>query len=533
MMNSRVKRDMMMTVRGLSVAQRGRYFIFFCLFSVVLLALSFRGASIAMAAGPEAHIKGEFGPLHNWPIIPIAMMLMPDGRVFAYGTNPSGVQGAKMYFAIWDPSMGTGIDAFDVLPNTTETDIFCAGQAHIPGTGEALIIGGDGRVNNIRNYAVNDVNIFDPSTDTLVRQTQSMAFKRWYATAVTLPNGEHIVLGGRNDRLFKGSKTAPATEATYSSTPEVRATDGNWRTLTSATSDYAYGALGASSWFYPRAWVNPQGDLFILAHNGNMYNLNTSGDGVLSKYTNKIQASKASLSSVMFAPGKILTIRKDRKAIVVDLNNPVKPIVSGAGFLAKDRLYGTATVLANGHVWVNGGSSTGNDLAGAALDTELWNPVTNTWKATASAATARLYHSASLLLPDGTVITGGGGAAGPLTQLNGEIYYPPYLFKTDGSGELAPRPDINDAPATPISWDQQFSIEASESIARVTLVRVGAATHAFNQETRFFDLPFLAEGNIVTVQSPASPNLAPPGHYLLFVWNASGVPSTARFIQIG
>ncbi|WP_295625966.1 galactose oxidase early set domain-containing protein [uncultured Nitrosomonas sp.] len=58
-------------------------------------------------------------------------------------------------------------------------------------------------------------------------------------------------------------------------------------------------------------------------------------------------------------------------------------------------------------------------------------------------------------------------------------------------------------------------------------------THAFDQETRFFDLPVAQAGNIVTVQSPISPNLAPPGHYLLFVWNASGVPSVARIIQMG
>lgn len=523
----------MIAVRFFPFAQRERYLKALFFFSLMWLLPGFGGVSSAVASESTAHSEGEFGPIHDWPIIPTAMMLMPDGRVFAYGSNTNGTQGGKMHYVIWDPSMGTGMDAFEVLPNTTDTDIFCAGQAHIPGSGQALILGGDARVNNIRNYANNDVNIFDPATDTLMRQTQSMAFKRWYATAVTLPNGEHAVLGGRNDRFYKGTKKIPATEATFSPIPEVRAVDGSWRTLSSASSDYAYGALGAASWFYPRAWVNPQGILFILAPDGKMYNLDTSGDGVLMKYSTKIEPSQASLSSVMYAPGKILTIRKYRKAVIIDLNDPVKPAVSAAGYLAKDRQFGTATVLANGRVWVNGGSSTGNDLAGAALDTELWDPDTNTWKTVASAATARLYHSASLLLLDGTVITGGGGAQGPLTQLNGEIYYPPYLFKTDGSGEFALRPDIIDAPTTRVSWDQQFSVEASESIARVTLVRAGAVTHAFNHETRFFDLPVSEAANIVMVQSPASPNLAPPGYYLLFVWNASGVPSIARIIQIG
>lgn len=50
---------------------------------------------------------GVFGPLHSWPIIPIAMMLIPDGRVFANGTTPEGVQSAKMHYSIWDPSLGT------------------------------------------------------------------------------------------------------------------------------------------------------------------------------------------------------------------------------------------------------------------------------------------------------------------------------------------------------------------------------------------------------------------------------------------
>ena len=114
-----------------------KYFI-----PTLALFLSIHAFSNPALAGPDAHLKGEFGPLHDWPIIPLAMMLMPDGRVFAYGTTPMGVQNAKLHYAIWDPSAGTGASAFEVLPNITNTDIFCAGQALIPGTGHALIVGG-------------------------------------------------------------------------------------------------------------------------------------------------------------------------------------------------------------------------------------------------------------------------------------------------------------------------------------------------------------------------------------------------------
>ncbi len=506
--------------------------IFLLLAGLSLFVSGYRGISVVVAAGPQAHIKGEFGALHSWPIIPIAMILMPDGRVFAYGTNALGKQSGKLYYAVWNPLAGIGSGAFELLSNTTDTDIFCAGQVLIPSTGHALIVGGDALVNGKRNYANSDVNIFDPSTDTLVRQTQSMAFKRWYATPVTLPNGEHVVLGGRDSKDYAGTTTIPPTVATYSSTPEVRTADGNWRLLGSATSDYAYGKYGGVSWYYPRAWLNPQGSIFIVAHNGQMFKLDTWGLGNLLKYSNNTLAGDANLPGVMFAPGRILSVRKNRAAVVIDINGSGLPVITSAGNLANERKYGMATVLANGQVWINGGSSTGNDLAGVVLDSELWDPQTNTWITTASAATPRLYHSASLLLADGSVLTGGGGAPGPLTQLNGEIFYPPYLFKTDGSGEFANRPVIIDAPTTMIGWNQEFSIEATESISRVTVVRAGAATHSFNQETRFFELPIDNVGNIVTLLSPSSA-VAPPGFYLLFAWNAAGVPSVAKIIHIG
>jgi hypothetical protein len=493
--------------------------------AVVILFSSIYGSITPALAGSDAHLKGKFGPLHDWPIIPIAMMLMPDGRIFAYGTNTEGDQGAKLHYAIWNPLAGTSANAFELLQNTTNTDIFCAAHALIPGSGHALIIGGDATIRGERNYGNNHANIFNSNTDALSRQ-KNMVFKRWYGTAVTLPNGEHAILGGRSSRYWEGPST-------YSSIPEVRAKNGNWRSLSSASSDIAYGEFGGDSWFYPRAWVNPQGNLFILSHNGLMHKLDTSGTGTLTRYATKALNSNYTMPSVMFAPGRILSLRRNRAAIVVNINSTGEPVVSSAGFLTKDRQYGNATVLADGQVWVNGGSTTGNSRTGMVLTSELWNPATAKWTTTASAATARLYHSASILLPDGSVLTGGGGAPGPFRQLNGEIYYPPYLFKKDGSGEFEFRPEIIDAPTAMIGWDEDFSIQSDESIARVTLVRVGAVTHSFDVEARFFNLPIPRRGNIVTVRSPATANIAPPGFYLLFVWNTEGVPSIARIIEIG
>ena len=55
------------------------------------------------------------------------------------------------------------------------------------------------------------------------------------------------------------------------------------------------------------------------------------------------------------------------------------------------------------------------------------------------------------------MLTGGGGAPGPVNELDAEIYYPAYLYLKDGSGNLAPRPAIVAAPAR-LTLGQNFWI---------------------------------------------------------------------------
>ena len=110
------------------------------------------------------------------------------------------------------------------------------------------------------------------------------------------------------------------------------------------------------------------------------------------------------------------------------------------------RHWGNATVMADGRVLVSGGSAVNNAATGVAYTTEIFNPAgTGTWTTGPTATRMRLYHSTSLLLPDASVITMGGGTPGPETNLNAEIYFPPYLFNSDGT--RAARPTIGAATA--------------------------------------------------------------------------------------
>src|SRR5882724_12132850 len=94
------------------------------------------------------------------------------------------------------------------------------------------------------------------------------------------------------------------------------------------------------------------------------------------------------------------------------------------------------------------------------------------------------------------------------------------------------RPTITSAP-TSVNYGQTTLIGTSDSIAKVSWIRLSAVTHAFNQEQRFIPLSFTAGTGGVNVTFPASANISPPGYYMLFLLNSAGVPSVATIINIG
>ena len=58
-------------------------------------------------------------------------------------------------------------------------------------------------------------------------------------------------------------------------------------------------------------------------------------------------------------------------------------------------------------------------------------------------------------------------------------------------------------------------------------------THAFDMSARANTLTFTRTDTGVNVTAPAGPTLAPPGHYLLFILNRNGVPSTGKIVRVG
>jgi hypothetical protein len=277
--------------------------------------------------------------------------------------------------------------------------------------------------------------------------------------------------------------------------------------------------------------VAPDGRIFGLDDHGAMYYAATAGTGSIAK-AGRISSTYAAYtaSAVMFQPGKILQFGGQwNGALIIDLT-AMKPKVTATGKMSTVRQWVNGTVLSDGRVLATGGSAVINTLSGVNNAAEFWDPNTGVWTVGATGQIPRLYHSMALLLPDGSVLVGGGGAPGPLTNLNAEIYYPPYLYAPDGT--FAARPTIDSAPGS-LNIGDTFAMSVTASaVARVTLVKTGAVTHSFNMDQRFLELPFTASGGTLSVLAPTSATAATPGYYLLFVIDNNGVPSVGQIIKI-
>jgi len=247
-------------------------------------------------------------------------------------------------------------------------------------------------------------------------------------------------------------------------------------------------------------------------------------------------------SAVMYRPGKILkmgtstdpdlAVRPSAStAYVLDMTqgSPAWTQVPSMNFA---RTYHYSVLLPDGNVLITGGGQTTNavDAGVAVLQPEMWSPGAQTFTKMAGMVAPRLYHSTAILLPDARVLVAGGGRFNgvnePTDQLSAEIYSPPYLFK-------GARPVISSVPST-IQYATNVSLTTPDAtqISSAALIRLGAATHAFDQNQRYVPLTFQQASGGLTVQAPSSSNLAPPGYYMLFIVNSNGVPSVASIVKV-
>ncbi len=442
------------------------------------------GASLAAATSAEA---GAWTAPFAWPIVAVHMHLMPNGRVLAWGKvgDPR----------IWNPATNT----FTSVPSPDL--LFCSGHSFLA-DGRLHVAGG--HIDDDRGLP--DINLY--GTTAGWTQAAPMQRGRWYPTNTTMANGEVVILAGRDEASLNVAL------------PEVW-TAGTLRVLTGASLSLPY---------YPRAFLAPNGKLFYAGEQRTTRYLNITGAGSWTTVAQRRFANREYGSAVMYERGKILYAgggRTTNTAEVINLNLAA-PAWQWTGSMAYARRQHNLTVLPTGEVLATGGvaGTAFNDLTQPVRAAEIWNPSTGGWTTLASNTVVRGYHGTSILMPDGRVLNAGSGdGAGLPAERNAEFFSPPYLFRGQ-------RPTISSAPSV-IRYNSTFRVltAAVSSIRKVSLVRLGSVTHGFDMNQRYQALSFTADGTGLTV-SLTTRKHTPPGHYMLFILNGSGVPSVAKIVQV-
>ena len=470
------------------------------------------------------------------PIVPIHLNLLPNGKILLWDRHGAAFGGTDGHPQLWDPIAGT----FTPTPQLSY-DLFCAGHA-LMADGRLFVPGG--HVND--GVGEDKAAIYDPKANTWSVLATNMNAGRWYPTATVLANGDILVEAGTID-----------IPTDVNPLPQIwQIASQTWRDLTTAGAQHGRFPIWAN--YYPFMYQAPNGKVFCAGPQQMARYLDISGTG------NWEDVSASSLNyrdygtSVMYGDGKVMitggnppetydtisllgttsTIYPSRVTEVIDLNgtNPTWRVSTPMNI---GRRHSTATLLPDGNVLMLGGSSSPgfNTSVGAARWAELWDPEAETWTPQAAAQRYNGYHCNALLLPDGRVVTTGGGHPNPPdvpavapnfgAEPTAEIYSPHYLFS-------GPRPTILSAPES-VTYGETFFVETPEAtnITDISWLRIGNTTHAFNQNQRISFLGFTNSSEGLWCEAPFDPHLTPPGHYMMFILTSNGVPSVASIIKIG
>jgi len=352
---------------------------------------------------------------------------------------------------------------------------------------------------------------------------------RFYPTTITLGDGRLMTLFGQ-DHGAGGGATA--------STLEVFTPGGgaNWSAPKAFPASFAY-------FYYPWTFVLPNGDLFIAGPQRPSRRFDWAATPIVDDPAKQWN----------FSIGVDRGVNMDGTAVLLPLEPPdYRPRVLVAGGappvaqpsaewidlsapspawtalpnlnVPRDKL--NSVILPDGRIFVAGGTPYSITDGGPAEIFDPEDPASG-WQIGPSMKHPRRYHSAAILLADGSILMGGdtdGGRDG--ANLPNERYCPSYFYKT--------RPAIIAAPAS-VTFGTTFNVSADKpaAIAKAVLMRPGAVTHAFNQAQRYVGCAVAgASATDVQIVAPPNGNLAPPGWYLLFLVDHDRIPSTGVWIRL-
>jgi hypothetical protein len=509
----------------------------------------------------------------------------------------NGIQeGGVGVSAIWEPSFlqsahGGGPHGanFNPYPNSVyklpdDGDFFCGGHTSLA-DGRLIVAGGtkdysaEGGPSGRNNAYIFE---FSPASTGWV-PIKPMRYSRFYPTCITLPDNKVIAVSGWEDSKHPvGTIERYILEENRWDTPQSTANErllplyprlhllpsgnifyaghGTDESINpTVNSDASPALLNTKTWKWEQIPQMPS-----------TINRTYGSSVLLLRLKDQVKGRKERFTQVLITGGGNPADTTHPTAEICEFDAEGNPMGRHpVGSMNHPRRHHNAVILPDGKVLICGGVRV-DKYTDYKYVAELFDPVTGTFTPVAPLNYGRGYHSCAVLLPDGTVAMLGSGNAtqdGRPGEHRVELYTPPYWYKDRPVFTLAI--DANNLPAhvsrgrlnkdftryTPpfsevnydaaVDYEQRFTVFTPQgnSIKRVVLIRPGSATHAFNSDQRYIELDFVGypagvrNGTFyiaqVKVHAPESPNIAPPGYYLLFLVDNSDVPSEGRWIKIG
>ncbi len=469
-----------------------------------LLASGALAATAPTLPAPPAEV-GEWSAVFPFPTIPIHATLLPTGQVLFWDRHdfPTGDGHPRL----WDPATGLFAKTAEPPPGH---DLFCSGHTLLE-DGRLFVAGGHFAVGQGQPFAAT----YDPFAPSW-SMAPEMNAGRWYPTATTLADGGALVLAGGDE------------EGAANTLPQIyRPERLTWDGLPEAERVLPY---------YPFVFQAPDGRAIVAGPDAMARRLELVPPGDWSALADSGHGLRSYGSAVSYGDGRILLAGGGDPPVAatetIDLTQ-AHPAFRELPPMSSARRHFNLTLLPDGSALAIGGSSAAgfNNATGAVLSTELWQPATESWSTLAPIAVPRLYHSIALLLPDGRVLSAGGGHPsdaehGDPDHFDGQVFSPPYLFR-------GPRPTILAAPAV-VRYGTTFELTFGPDapVAAVTWLRLGSTTHGFDMNQRYLRLASSPTAQGAAAVAPGDPRLAPPGHYLMFALTADGVPSVGRIVRL-
>jgi hypothetical protein len=458
------------------------------------------------------------------PVPAVHVALLHTGKVLLVAgsaANEPDFDAGTFRTSIWDPETNT----FSSV--STPWDAFCAGHAFLP-DGRLLVAGGTtaypSAATNANYAGSRQAYLFDPASSQYVAAPDTKV-ARWYPTVVELGDGRLFTLGGfnekgvrtRNHEIFDGtqwseSRPPPAAMSTMPTYPALHLMrDG--RLFYSGANVLGTGATLPGIWDID---ANTYESVPGLVNRG------------LRDEAMSVLLPPAQEQRVMIMGGGRTNGSKKPTATtaIVDLKDP-DPTYVTAPPMEERKIYPSAVILPDSTVLQTGGASTAvNAGNNPVYSAQIFDPETDTWTKAASSTVPRVYHSSALLLPDGRVATFGGNPEGSF-EMRIEIYTPAYLEQD------TPRPRITSGP-TEMTYGGSYALGTTQAAALTSavLVRPAAVTHSSDSNQRLVRLGLTPTASGISVSVPVQRNITPPGWYMLFVVDANGVPSVAKWVHV-